>query len=97
MRPILSAVALAAVTLVAAAPLAEAKSKASASRPLVVKKRSFLDAGVVAPVGSMRNYVTQTHELNVHTPRTYQPSAFGGETLPGRFDLPGRPQPLFTF
>lgn len=67
------------------------------SPPLTVRRRSFLDSGNVVPVGSESNYMTD-NTIFVRTPdQNFARSKFGNEALPGPFDLPGRPVPLFEF
>jgi hypothetical protein len=55
-------------------------------------KRSWLDSGTVAPVGSMSRYMSDSTVYN-HSPpyssTTWRRSDFGDEVLPGPFDLPG--------
>ncbi len=95
-RPFLLATAASLAALFAASTIAEAQTRRAHSRPLTVKKRSFLDAGKVVPVGSQSGYVQAGHYFN-RTPDYYMNRGrYGGETLPGRFDLPGG-RPLFTF
>ena len=64
-------------------------SDATAPRPLVIQKRSFLDPGnTVAPgQDTPANVVFNTDE---HVPvyRSYNTAFFGESELPGRFDLP---------
>lgn len=80
------AAALAAIFVSTAAAEAQDRN----GRPLVIKRRSFLDTGNVVPVGSQSHYVTDTGQLN-RTPDYYsQRGRYGLETLPGPFDLPGR-------
>ncbi len=79
-----------------AASLAEAQTRRKGV-PLTIQKRSFLDSGPVVPVGRLRNYVNDSTVLFVPTYRNGAPAKFGNETLPGRFDVPGRASPLFTF
>ena len=94
-RPFLLATAASLAALFAATTIAEAQARRAApSRPLVVKKRSFLDNGKVVAVGSESGYVQSGHYFN-RTPDYYsQRSRYGNETLPDRFSG-GRP--LFTF
>ncbi|NDA47724.1 MAG: hypothetical protein EBY21_10740 [Alphaproteobacteria bacterium] len=66
-------------------------------RSLLIQKRSFLDSGTIVPIGSMSNYKNDSTILHVPIYRQIFPSRFGGDVLPGRFDLSGRPVPLFTF
>ena len=97
------AFAIAAVAAIAtfATAAAEAQSprRAASGRPLVIHKpqRSFLDPGPVVPVGSLRNYVNQTTYLNTPPYSAIGPSGFGAQALPQRFEVPGRPSPLFNF
>ena len=95
-RPFLLATAASLAALFAATTIAEAQARrAAASRPLVVKKRSFLDNGKVVAVGSESGYVQAGKYFN-RTPDYYsQRSRYGNETLPDRFSGGGRP--LFTF
>jgi len=65
--------------------------------PLTVTKRSWLDPGQVVPQGSMQDYVTENTIFNQTPDQAYYRSRFGNETLPRRFDLPGRPEPLAEF
>jgi hypothetical protein len=78
--------------------IAEARPRAkhvAQGRPLTVQGRSFLDPGKVVPVGRESSYVHAGHTFG-RTPDFYaQPSRYGMETLPGRFDFPR--QPLFNF
>ena len=67
-----------------------ADAQARSSRPLIVKKRSFLDTGKVVPVGSESRYLDSNVRFN-RTPDYYsQRGRYGNEMLPGPFDLPGR-------
>lgn len=65
--------------------------------PITVNKRSWLDPGPVVQPGTMENYVNENTVLNQTPDQAYYRSRFGNETLPRRFDLPGRPEPLATF
>ncbi len=65
--------------------------------PITVNKRSWLDPGPVVPQGSLENYVTQNTVLNQTPDQANYRSRFGNETLPRRFELPGRPEPVVTF
>ena len=87
----ISAAAMAVVTV--AASVAEARSR---TRTLTVQKRSFLNSGPIVPLGSLRNYQNDSTVLFVPTTSRMGPG-FGAGVLPGRFDVPGRPQALFTF
>ena len=88
--------------LTSMAQAAQVKSHAKQSiksepRSLLIQKRSFLDSGTIVPVGSMSNYMNDSTILHVPVYRQIFPSRFGGDVLPGRFDLLGRSAPLFTF
>ncbi len=65
--------------------------------PITVNKRSWLDPGPVVQPGTTENYMTQNTVLNQTPDQVNYRSRFGNETLPRRFDLPGRPQPVATF
>ena len=66
--------------------------------PLTIQRRSFLDPGPVVPVGSRNRYVQSITTLAVPVYAEIGVGhGFGYETLPRRFDPPGRPQPLFEF
>ncbi len=64
--------------------------------PLEVNRRSFLDPGPVVPQGSMERYVEATTTLS-QTPDQMFNSHFGNETLPRRFEIPARDEPLVEF
>lgn len=72
---------------------------AATAPPLTVHGRSFLDPGVVAPVGSETHYVQDIMQPSQDLMEEgFGRSKFGNETLPGRYILvPGRPEPLFEF
>jgi hypothetical protein len=70
---------------------------ADSQPPLTVNKRSWLDPGPVVPVGSMEAYVTENTILSQTPDQNYDRSAFGNETLPRPFEVPGRQEPLATF
>ena len=73
---------------------ASRKATSAPSRPLTVKKRSFLDAGNVVPVGSQSGYVTAGQYYN-RTPDYYsQRNLYGNSVLPDRFSGGGA---LFNF
>jgi hypothetical protein len=65
--------------------------------PLTVRRRSFLDSGNVVPVGSQSNYMIDNTIFLRTADQNFARSKFGNEALPGPFDLPGRPEPLFEF
>jgi hypothetical protein len=61
----------------------------AAAPEIVVKKRSFLDAGNVVPVGSQSRYMDGSTIYNGTPGGTYRNEMFGdGTALPGPFDLP---------
>ena len=65
--------------------------------PLTVNRRSFLDPGPVAPVGSMSNYVTASTVFGQTPDRYFLKSQFGNEVLPAPLEVPGRPEPIVQF
>ncbi len=65
--------------------------------PLTVNRRSFLDPGPVAPVGSMTNYVAQNTYFARTPDQNFLKSEFGNELLPQPLEVPGRPQPVFEW
>jgi hypothetical protein len=64
--------------------------------PLTVDQRSWLDPGPVVPQGSMEHYVEANTILNL-TPDQMYTGRLGNETLPRRFELPARQDPLVEF
>lgn len=52
--------------------------------PIDVERRSWLDPGAKVPVGSTNRYMVQQTYLNQDPIQNYQPSWYGGETLPQR-------------
>ena len=64
-------------------------SDATAQRPLVIQKRSFLDPGNAVPVGqdTPANILFNTTEHR-DVISSYNTAFFGNSELPGRFDLP---------
>ncbi|HEY8578793.1 MAG TPA: hypothetical protein VIL72_02830 [Beijerinckiaceae bacterium] len=96
-RTLVLGLAAAAATAVAIADAhAQARRGRAEPPPLTIQRRSFLDPGRVVPVDSMRNYVLIGTYLNQPV-YDNQRGRFGLETLPRRFDPPGRPSPLFNF
>lgn len=99
-RPLLIALSASFAAIFVSATVAEAQTRARAKakpqgRPLTVQQRSFLDPGKVVPLGSESNYVW-SGQYSGRSPESFgQRSRYGGETLPGRFDIPQ--QPLFNF
>ncbi len=64
-------------------------SDATAPRPLVVQKRSFLDPGnVVAPGADTPANIAYNTDGHTQVYRSYNTAFFGESELPGRFDLP---------
>jgi hypothetical protein len=56
----------------------------------IVRKRSFLDAGVIVPVGSKQVYMQDATIFNWIQPGgTYRQPNFGAQILPGPLDIPG--------
>ena len=99
---LLAAAVMVPLALTSMAQAAQVKSHSkqiikSEPRSLLIQKRSFLDSGTIVPVGSMSNYMNDSTILHVPVYRQIFPSRFGGDVLPGRFDLLGRSAPLFTF
>lgn len=84
---------------VAGAGDAMAQTRQSESAPpLTIQRRSFLDPGPVVAVGSLNRHVQAITTLAVPAyAEIGVPGRFGYDTLPRRFDPPGRPQPVFTF
>jgi hypothetical protein len=62
--------------------------------PLVIRKRSYLDPGVVVQPGSGPSYVAES-TMDYDTKQIFH-SRFESN-LPDRFEVPGRPEPLFVF
>jgi hypothetical protein len=103
MRRAISLIVLAAA-VTAFGSTADAQSRrervyiATNAPPLTVQRRSFLDSGTVVPVGASHNYVTsQTGPAYNPMEEGFGRSKFGNETLPRRFDTPGRQGPVFGF
>ncbi len=65
--------------------------------PLTVNRRSFLDPGPVAPVGTGQNYVSANTILNRTEDRIRDPDKFGNDTLQGQPYVPGRTVPVAEF
>ena len=88
----------AAIAGLLASDIAMAQTRLREPPPLTIQRRSFLDPGPVVPVGSRDRYVQSITTLAVPVyAELGVPGRFGYETLPRRFDPPGRPQPLFEF
>ena len=92
-RKLLLIGASALATLTLAGDLAQAQTRLrEAAPPLTIQRRSFLDPGPVAPVGSQNRYVQSITTLAVPMyAEIGVPGRFGYDTLPRRFDPPGRP------
>ena len=66
--------------------------------PLTIHRRSYLDPGVIAPVGSQNSYVwAVTQPGQDMMEQGFGRSKFGNETLPGRYFRSGRPEALVRF
>jgi hypothetical protein len=95
---LVGATVLAGLTLVGDLAMAQSRLREQAAPPLTIQRRSFLDPGPVVPVGSMNRYVQSITTLAVPVyAEIGVGKGFGYETLPRRFDPPGRPQPVFEF
>ena len=103
----LNAILLSALTVsIGVAFVAEAQAQTRRDRntvvrttgapPLTIRQRSFLDMGPIVASRSMHNYVNMdtTWSQPVYN---NQRGRMGLETMPRRFDPPGRAQPLFVF
>jgi len=89
--------ALAALVLAGDLAMAQSRLRDNAP-PLTIQRRSFLDPGPVAPVGSRSRYVQSITTMAVPVyAELGVPGRFGYDSLPRRFDPPGRPQPVFEF
>jgi len=95
-RLVLAATAAALCAAFAGVPTAEAKHRKPIPRELTVHKRPFTDSGRVVPIGTESNYVRDGSNAGVSMTLGRAPNSYGGETLPGRFELPGN-RPLFNF
>jgi hypothetical protein len=64
--------------------------------PLTIRQRSFLDSGPIVAPRSLQNYVSMdtTWRQPVFD---NQRGRMGLETMPSRFNPPGRPSPLFEY
>lgn len=66
--------------------------------PLTVNKRSWLDPGPLAPVGSVGpNYVAEGTYFSQTPDEKYFPSRFHEDAMPRPLYVPGTMTPLFTF
>lgn len=102
-----NAILLSAITVSAAfAFVAEANAQSRRDRntvvrtqgapPLTIRQRSFLDSGPIVAPRSMNNYVNMDTMWSQPVYNN-QRGRMGLETMPSRFDPPGRAQPLFYF
>ena len=55
---------------------------------LTVRRRPFTDSGQVVPVGTESHYVGDVGYNGRNSTLGMSPRSYGGETLPGRFELP---------
>ncbi len=96
--------AIAAATAFAFVAEAEAQTRrergkvvgAKSAPPLTIRQRSFLSPGPIVQPRSMHNYMSMETSWN-QPAYTNQRGRMGLESLPGRFDPPGRASPLFEF
>ncbi len=65
--------------------------------PLTVNRRSFLDPGPVAPVGTGNNYMTANTINNKTQDRIRNPDGFGNDVFQGQPYVPGRSVPVAEF
>ncbi len=65
--------------------------------PLTVNRRSFLDPGPVAPVGTGQNYVSANTIFNRTEDRIRDPDRFGNDVIVGQPYVPGRTVPVAEF
>ncbi len=94
----MATLAMAAAVLCSEMALAQSRVRQPLAPPLTIQRRSFLDPGVVVPVGSRSLYVAAITQLAVPVyAEMGVGGGFGYYTLPRRFDPPGRPEPLFVF
>jgi hypothetical protein len=65
--------------------------------PLTVNKRSFLDPGPVAPVGTGTNYMSANTIYNKTPDQITNPDQYGNDTMKGQPYIPGRTVPVAEF
>lgn len=65
--------------------------------PLTVNRRSFLDPGPVAPVGTGTNYVAANTIFNRTQDRIRDPDLYGNDVIIGQPYVPGRTVPVAEF
>ena len=91
----LTALAVASLGLLETGVSAEARTK---TRPLIIKKRNFLDAGVNVPLGYGQGYALDSSFAGRPAfGGSFSQDRFGGGNLPTRFSAPGRAQPVAVF
>ena len=61
--------------------------------PLTVNRRSWLDMGTAAAVGTQDNYLADSTTLHEPVWASYLPDRFGRSTLPRQFTLPYEDNP----
>lgn len=65
----------------------------TAAPPLTVNRRSWLDMGTSAYVGTQDNYLAENTTLHEPVWASYLPDRFGRSTLPRQFSLPFEDNP----
>ncbi len=70
--------------------------RTTSAPPLTIRQRSFLNPGPIVSSRSMHNYVSMDTAWRQPI-FDNQRGRMGLETLPRRFDPPGRASPLFEF
>ena len=66
---------------------------ASEAPPLTVNRRSWLDRGTAARVGTQDGYLAASTTLQEPVWASYLPDRFGRSTLPRQFSLPSNDNP----
>lgn len=61
--------------------------------PLTVNRRSWLDMGTSAQVGTQDSYLSANTTLHQPVYASYLPDRFGNSTLPAQFSLPFNDNP----
>lgn len=69
------------------------RAVASEAPPLTVNRRSWLDMGTAARVGTQDGYLAASTTLNQPVWASYLPDRFGNSTLPRQFSLPSNDNP----
>lgn len=85
--------AVAPVTAMAQSGKRIVAARAVTAPPLTVNRRSWLDMGTAARVGTVDTYISASTTLHEPVYASYIPDRFGQSTLPGRFDLPFNDNP----